>query len=97
MAKKLGTEPAFPRSHTDIDANSPFFKLGDKGISQRLYLAGMALQGILSNTELLTIITKLAVNNASTTSKYVAKASYVYADELLKEEYGSSQETKDHD
>jgi hypothetical protein len=71
--EKLGQEPAFP--------NNPYFEglKGDKrcfGMSKRLHLAGMAMQGIMTNVDCDDTIHYTAI----------AEISFNMADELLKQE-----------
>lgn len=78
MSKKLGEEPAFPSEYSGGGKD----ELGMPiivhrkcyGISKRLYLAGMAMQGLLSNTE----HNRVAFDD-------IIKRSLECADELLKQ------------
>lgn len=74
MTSKNDGGPAFPLP------NQAMF-----GMSLRDWFAGQALNGILSDGETQAIISKLSrAENASSTA-YVAKAAYEFADAMLKE------------
>lgn len=49
----LGDEPAFPKAPA-VAGNGQVCDCANEGMSTRTWLAGMAMQGILSNHELLT-------------------------------------------
>ena len=74
--KKLGQEPVYPSKskgrYADIVIENP-------GISQRLYLAGMAMQGLLANQS-------IRDNDDDVQLYWIAQASFNLADELLKQE-----------
>jgi len=81
---KLGQEPAFATQHTNADANSYTFKLGHSGMSKRFYAACAAMQGILSNS---VMVSNMGKNrNTVETTQFIIEHSYVIADELLKQE-----------
>lgn len=63
--EKLGEDPAFP-----------YEDMHDKGMSKRLYIATMAMQGIMASNE-------CGVGHIPST---VAKWAYEIADEMLKQE-----------
>lgn len=81
-SKKLGQKPAFgiPKSSTN-----GFINAGSKGISQRLYVATKAMQGLISNPDW---EQGLQNSNVGATEgiELTCKAAYLYADELLKQE-----------
>lgn len=64
--EKLGQESMFPLADENMRYNIP------RGMSQRLFIATMAMQGLIAS--------------GYTGSKVISKVSYEYADELLKEE-----------
>lgn len=70
--KKLGQEPAFPTPSKDMFDR--FYQ--EKGISKRLYLAGILMQGILSSGR------PFQMNEL----KLEVEKAYKVADELLKQE-----------
>ena len=85
--KKLGQEPAFATSAL-LSGNESVYQ---SGMSTRLYLAGMAMQGILAgDSTALTCTTENDVIEAHKSYKYdctkVAKNALRFADELLKQE-----------
>ena len=70
--EKLGQESAFPIGYdTGYDAS--------KGMSKRFYAACMAMQGILSNTNLVDSLT-------ADSRIWVVQRAFILADELLKQE-----------
>lgn len=75
MSEKLGQDGAFATSAL-ISNNEDIFQ---SGMSTRLYLAGMAMQGIIS-LHGITDITSGKYN------AWIAYASFQMADELLKQE-----------
>ena len=82
--EKLGQGSAFPypseKCKTDDQGRS--LDLGHRkslGMSQRLYLAGMAMQGLLANE-------KMADAHDSDVMHWIAKHALEQADELLKQE-----------
>lgn len=77
--EKLGQESAFPVLR---ELSNGSFIMDHRGISKRLYLAGMAMQGILSANA------KETWGNfeGAQVPEYVAKMSFDFADELLKQE-----------
>jgi len=78
MEKKPGQSPAFPCEHElNFNANGYAAEAQD-GMSKRLYIATMAMQGILSNSE-------ITVKNA----KDYAEMAFDFADELLKQEHNA--------
>lgn len=72
----LGKEPAFP-SEMDMAINNG--KYASFGISKRLYIATMAMQGILSSSGILD-------KNSPIKDKWVVEQSYKLADVMLKQE-----------
>ena len=78
--KKKGQEPFYP-----IVAGK---YVGHYGISTRLYLAGMAMQGILANE---TTVKVLYGNINIAVPSEVAKYALKYADELIKQESEENQ------
>lgn len=90
MKKKLGQESAFPVTYTNFKSGQPTVKVV-YGMSTRLYLAGMAMQGILS-----TNINLVYRSPDIDIWKHAAQMSLRYADSLLKEE-NNTQETIDDD
>lgn len=71
--KKLGSKPAFPNTCEIAGMNSNYQQLITDGISIRLYLAGMAMQGICADP-------------GCADPKFIAKLALECADELLKQE-----------
>jgi hypothetical protein len=78
MAKDDGG-PAFPRPHTTVDANSPWFKLGAAGMSLRDWFAGMALAGIAGEC-----LKGSGMVCDEGRAKTVAMCAFEYADAMLK-------------
>ena len=79
---KLGQEPAFPCEVISDEDGIRCKQVGpnsiiDFGISKRLYLAGMAMQGLLANSD--SDVVKL-------TPSQLALIAYDYTDELLSQE-----------
>ena len=70
--EKLGQESAFPIEY-DIGYDA------SKGMSKRFYAACMAMQGILSNTNLVDSLT-------ADSRIWVVQRAFILADELLKQE-----------
>jgi hypothetical protein len=79
MSDKDTGGAAFPMQHTVADANDPFFKLGQKGMTLRDYFAAKAMQGILAYPG--DEIRGSAHNNS--TPDEVALSAYRYADAML--------------
>jgi hypothetical protein len=77
---KLGQEPAFP---FDVKIGSSKTNWGKEGMSKRFYAACAAMKGLLSNATIADAIRNIPHENEL---KSVVKASYEYADELLKQE-----------
>lgn len=73
--EKLGQEPAFPM---DFEQRNDF----QLGMSKRFYAACAAMNGLLSNPEII----KAMARDMKTADKDLAKAAYEVADELLKQE-----------
>lgn len=86
--KKLGREPAFPVDEQTIQYNqSGIIPYACHGLSKRLYLAGMAMQGLLSNPNTAKQISSAISNpSAEQSRQIVMKESLLMADELLKQE-----------
>lgn len=89
MAKKLGSEPAFPIEYDIIEEDEKGPYHAHKvfiGISKRQLLAGMAMQGFLSNANL-----KFRDDNGmlfDTLNPIVlSKLALKFTDELLKQEH----------
>jgi len=78
MEKKLGTEPAFAQSSTELYYAAIGQDQMTSGMSKRFYAACSAMQGILSASKTLSIENGLAVNEV--------RLAYAIADELLKQE-----------
>lgn len=72
--EKLGQEPAF--ACQPIRENGQYMDMGSTGMSKRLYLAGMAMQGILAG----------GYFNLHSQSHEICERSFSIADELLKQE-----------
>jgi hypothetical protein len=79
--EKLGSEPAFPVKEFGETVGT---LVDYKGMSKRLYLAGMMMQGILTNPYLTLKDNGKLVKEL--TPKLVAETAYNYVDELLKQE-----------
>jgi len=71
MKDKLGQQPAFPTNQS-FDFQTDF-----NGVSKRLYIATMAMQGLINGC---------VVNNGNYDAKWTAKAAFNMADELLRQE-----------
>jgi len=89
MNEKLGQEPAFPKSA--YVSNEGSIDPPQEGMSKRFYAACVAMQGIISNSELrdcLLMDSKQPNLNPERISPeaYLVKNAYEYADELLKQE-----------
>ena len=65
---------AFPNPHTIADANDPFFKPGERGMTLRDWFAGMALQALITARE-----------PEGGTPHQIAIDAYDYADKMLRE------------
>lgn len=74
--EKLGQESMFPLADENMRYNIP------RGMSQRLFIATMAMQGMISNPN---IIRPIDFGDANGYDKFI-KVAYSYADELLKQE-----------
>lgn len=76
--KKLGKEPAFPSIEVMLDEVDGTTKdyTEHRGISKRLYIATMAMQGILS----------AMASRPNMSIEEDVKLAFVYADEVLKQE-----------
>ena len=72
--EKLGQEPLFVYVEKDSHTPFGFMDISHSGISQRLYLAGMAMQGILASS------------NSTVDIEYLCTKAFELADELLKQE-----------
>lgn len=68
--EKLGQSPAFPT--IEQSGNGSWDTA--PGMTQRLYLAGMAMQGIISSY------------NSTTSAEYICTKAFEFADELLLQE-----------
>ena len=75
--KRLGQEPAFPK-----DSFTNQYQIG---MSRRFYAACAAMQGLLSNSELITSLAS-KVDNEYEFHKQIIISSYKLSDELLKQE-----------
>ena len=73
--KKLGTEPAFPKSPTINPLNASTMYSGCSGMSKRLWIATQVLIGCLNNPN---------VNDHS--PEVWVKTAYTFTEELLKQE-----------
>jgi hypothetical protein len=87
---KKGLEPAFPcidHNENGSDFDTKFIPFSS-GISTRLYLAGMALQGLLSNPNTAEQIRSHVGGVASIeiSNKIVTATALAIIDELLKQE-----------
>jgi hypothetical protein len=77
--KKLGHEPAFPSIYQDKYGSLNYIP----GMNKRFYAACAAMQGILSNHEIMDIYAK---DNRSNKAEILISGCYAWADELLKQE-----------
>lgn len=84
LKSKLGQEPAFPMVNSEglpgliTEPYSDFIKnYYTNGMSKRFYAACIVMQGILANSH---------ISTGLLNKDGVVKASYQYADELLKQE-----------
>jgi len=77
MEKKLGQEPAFPLEYEDYNSTGLLCKRQEFGISKRLYIATMVIQGIVSDT---------SVSLDDTSIMGIVRLAYKTADEMLKQE-----------
>lgn len=76
----LGQESAFPEPYL----NDPHFALSiEKGMSKRFYAACAAMQGLLP---LIALEKKIRFHGEELNVENLISASFVYADELLKQE-----------
>jgi len=80
---KLGLEPAYPTKYAFFNGSIIDCQIGQDtfqatGMSKRLLLAGMAMQGLLTNNEHIT--------HDSSYPETTASLAFQYADELLKQE-----------
>ncbi len=73
---KLGEQPAFPVSN-DANVN------GDKGMTLRQYYAGLTLQGIAANDNLVQTCIEYAVERKTTPEKVMAHRAVEMANALL--------------
>lgn len=81
--KKLGQEPAFPTQGWEQTLNGVIAPVSqDLGISKRFYAACKAMQGILSNQ----LLVDKYLRSNQIPEQAIINASYVFADELLKQE-----------
>jgi len=87
--KKLGSEPLYPskvllyegRTQESYQIGTDLFQ--HSGISQRLYVATMAMQGLLSNH---VFMSQMASDYGEKLDEALAKNVYEITDELLKQE-----------
>ena len=95
MKNKLGQESAFPSSETyqtgfDTQGNREFATDTHGGMSKRLFLAGMAMQGIISGScasrEVWSDMVDDAKGNGINVYTNIANSSLLFADALLKQE-----------
>jgi len=79
MEKKLGQEPAFPRTAkiSENSAKSDFSNLPHEGISKRFYAACAAMQGLIAGVR---------ASGDGIDAKILIQSSYLLADELLEQE-----------
>ncbi len=83
--KKLGQEPAFPRTEADLFGGG--FCEGQTGMSKRFYAACAAMQGVLSDeTAMLQLIKFARERGRNEGRKFIIEAAYALADELLRQE-----------
>ena len=75
--EKLGKSPAYP-----IQINQAYLP----GMSKRFYAACAAMQGILSNTDLMTKVHEVSNSKNEDPKLVVIRNAYEFADELLKQE-----------
>ena len=85
--QKLGLESAFP---TDVRDSGVLFNTEDRGMSKRFYAACAAMQGLYTmetNEKTYKGFETGARNNGcNSVAEYIAKQSYIAAEELLKQE-----------
>jgi len=74
MARKLSEEPAFPRPHVNVNGQIDYSKY--EGVPIRLYLAGIAMQGLLSAQ---------AIYKDGVDAEWTAKTALNCADKLILE------------
>lgn len=81
--KKLGQEPAFGSACANEQSHHI-----ETGMSKRFYAACCAMQGFLSNTDFVNELGNRLKNepNNNKFNECVCRASYMVADELLKQE-----------
>ena len=72
--KKLGTEPAFPKSPTINPLSASTMYSGCSGMSKRLWIATQLLQGCINK------------KSKGLTIEEQVRAAYYFTDELLKQE-----------
>lgn len=77
---KLGQEPAFPL-HEELMGNFGSYRQSTYGISKRLYIACIALQGILANEN--GFITTSGKTSENVKNK--VEFAFICADEVLKQ------------
>ena len=86
--EKLGQEAAFPDparcAEQSISNQSPW--ANPSGMSKRFYAACAAMQGILSNTDLMTKVHEVSNSKNEDPKLVVIRNAYEFADELLKQE-----------
>lgn len=95
---KLGLKPAFATPHTIADANNPFFKRGQEGMSKRFYVASLIASGLAANpknikntTTIFNRIKQLFLPRTNIKSSFadmedIAKISFLLTDALLEQE-----------
>ena len=76
-------EYAFPLQHTIVDANDPFFKRGQEGMTLRDYFAAKALTSLIEAMPH-TKAKKLPFQKDETIAEMIARISYGYADAMIK-------------
>lgn len=82
---KLGQEPAFACEH-ELNFNVNGYEHAEQdGMSKRFYAACAAMQGILANNRVTELFEKANIT-VEEERKYLAEASFLMADELLKQE-----------
>lgn len=83
MSEKLGQEPAFPFVEEQMGAYGEKYYVVTVGMSKRFYAACAAMNAMIP---LIASDKNIRVNGDKLTPESVARASYMYADELLKQE-----------
>lgn len=85
--EKLGQEPAFPNDPQNINFNGSGIILdASNGMTKRQLLAGMAMQGIISNNALRIDMIMDSKNMKTKHQDYIAEYALELADALLKQE-----------